>query len=169
MLTLLIYSDRKQSPPWLDQKLPSNTHPIVKNITAMFVLKDIFYGKTLLFRLDSRGQIKFIMAPAENFDMLVRIQNKSKQKGFSVAELLIVLFVIAIIAMFALPQIMTSRRLFRFAGVQRLVNRPESAAFLGKRLSKPHKNRAIFDLLHAFRQTRKIRAGRQTLLAFKRF
>lgn len=53
--------------------------------------------------------------------MLVEIKNKSEQKGFSVAELLIVLFVIAIIVVLALPQIMSSRRLFRFAGVQRQV------------------------------------------------
>lgn len=46
---------------------------------------------------------------------------RERQKGFSMAELLIVVFVIAIIVMFALPQIMSSRRLFRFAGVQRQV------------------------------------------------
>lgn len=43
------------------------------------------------------------------------------QKGFSFAELLIVLFVVAIIVVLALPQIMSSRRMFRFAGVQRQV------------------------------------------------
>jgi Tfp pilus assembly protein FimT len=48
-------------------------------------------------------------------------RNKNKQKGFSIAELLIVFFVIAIIAVLALPQIISSRRLFRFAGVQREV------------------------------------------------
>ena len=37
------------------------------------------------------------------------------------AELLIVLLVISIIVVLALPQIMSSRRLFRFAGVQRQV------------------------------------------------
>ncbi len=37
------------------------------------------------------------------------------------AELLIVVLVIAIIVVLALPQIMSSRRLFRFAGVQRQV------------------------------------------------
>lgn len=46
---------------------------------------------------------------------------KGKQKGFSMAELLIVVLVIAIIVVLALPQIMSSRRLFRFAGVQRQV------------------------------------------------
>lgn len=46
---------------------------------------------------------------------------RERQKGFSMAELLIVVFIIAIIVMLALPQIMSSRRLFRFAGVQRQV------------------------------------------------
>ena len=46
---------------------------------------------------------------------------RKTQKGFSIAEVLIVLFVIAIIVVLALPQIITSRRLFRFAGVQRQV------------------------------------------------
>ena len=46
---------------------------------------------------------------------------RGNQKGFSMAELLIVLLVIAIIVVLALPQIMSSRRLFRFAGVQRQV------------------------------------------------
>jgi Tfp pilus assembly protein FimT len=48
-------------------------------------------------------------------------KDKNKQKGFSIAELLIVFFVIAIIVVLALPQIISSRRLFRFAGVQRQV------------------------------------------------
>lgn len=46
---------------------------------------------------------------------------KINQKGFSFAELLIVLLITAIIVVLALPQIMSSRRLFRFAGVQRQV------------------------------------------------
>ena len=53
--------------------------------------------------------------------MLVKVRNKSQQLGFSVAELLIVVFVIAIIVVLALPQIMSSRRLFRFSGVQKQV------------------------------------------------
>lgn len=46
---------------------------------------------------------------------------KRNQRGFSLAELLIVFFIIAIIVVLALPQIMSSRRLFRFGGVQRQV------------------------------------------------
>ncbi len=47
--------------------------------------------------------------------------NKNKQNGFSLVELLIVVLVVSIIAVLALPQIMSSRRLFRFAGVQKQV------------------------------------------------
>jgi Tfp pilus assembly protein FimT len=41
------------------------------------------------------------------------------QRGVGLAELLIVLLVIAIIVVLALPQIIASRRLFRFSGLQR--------------------------------------------------
>ncbi|HSK71125.1 MAG TPA: prepilin-type N-terminal cleavage/methylation domain-containing protein [Pyrinomonadaceae bacterium] len=44
-----------------------------------------------------------------------------KQKGFSLPELVIVLLVIAIITVFAMPQIISSTRLFRFNGFQRQV------------------------------------------------
>jgi len=44
-----------------------------------------------------------------------------KQKGFSLPELLVVLLVISIILVLALPQILSSRRLFRFSGLQRQV------------------------------------------------
>lgn len=44
-----------------------------------------------------------------------------KQKGFSLPELIIVLLVAAIILVLALPQIISSRRLFRFSGLQRQV------------------------------------------------
>jgi Tfp pilus assembly protein FimT len=53
--------------------------------------------------------------------MLKMNQKWKKQRGFSVAELTIVFFVIAIIVVLALPQIMSSRRMFRFAGVQRQI------------------------------------------------
>jgi prepilin-type N-terminal cleavage/methylation domain-containing protein len=43
------------------------------------------------------------------------------QKGFSLPEILIVLLIIAILVVLALPQITTSRRLFRFSGVQRQI------------------------------------------------
>ncbi len=42
-----------------------------------------------------------------------------RQKGFSVPELLIVLLILAIISVLALPQILSSRELFRFSGMQR--------------------------------------------------
>jgi prepilin-type N-terminal cleavage/methylation domain-containing protein len=47
--------------------------------------------------------------------------NLGKQKGFSLPELIIVLLVAAIILVLALPQIISSRRLFRFSGFQRQV------------------------------------------------
>lgn len=50
-----------------------------------------------------------------------KIISGSCQKGFSIPEVLIVLFIIAIIVVLALPQIISSRRLFRFAGVQKQV------------------------------------------------
>lgn len=43
------------------------------------------------------------------------------QKGFSIPELVVVLLVAAIILVIALPQIVSSRRLFRFSGLQRQV------------------------------------------------
>lgn len=45
----------------------------------------------------------------------------SKQSGFSLMELLIVLLVIAIIVVLALPQFMSSRRALKFSGIQRLM------------------------------------------------
>ncbi len=55
--------------------------------------------------------------------MTKRTNNKREifkaQKGFSMPELLIVLLVISILAVLALPQILSSRELFRFAGMQR--------------------------------------------------
>src|SRR4051812_43205293 len=45
-----------------------------------------------------------------------------KQKGFSLPELVVVLLVAAIILVMALPQILSSRRLFRFSGVQRQIS-----------------------------------------------
>lgn len=44
-----------------------------------------------------------------------------KQKGFSFPELLVVLLVVAILLVLALPQIISSRRLFRFSGLQRQI------------------------------------------------
>jgi len=44
-----------------------------------------------------------------------------KQKGFSLPELIVVLFVIAILLVLALPQVISSRRLFRFSGFQRQI------------------------------------------------
>ena len=50
------------------------------------------------------------------------MQKKEKnkgQQGIGIAELLVVLFIIAIIVVLALPQVISSRRLFRFSGMQR--------------------------------------------------
>jgi prepilin-type N-terminal cleavage/methylation domain-containing protein len=46
---------------------------------------------------------------------------RAKQKGFSLPEVIVVLLVAAIILVAALPQIISSRRLFRFSGLQRQV------------------------------------------------
>ena len=44
-----------------------------------------------------------------------------KQKGFSLPELVIVMLVLAILVTLALPQIISSRRLYRFSGMQRQI------------------------------------------------
>ena len=44
-----------------------------------------------------------------------------KQRGFSLPELMIVVLIISILVVLALPQVMSSRRLFRFSGLQRQV------------------------------------------------
>ena len=44
-----------------------------------------------------------------------------KQNGFSLPELIVVLLVVAIILVLALPQVISSRRLFRFSGIQRQI------------------------------------------------
>jgi prepilin-type N-terminal cleavage/methylation domain-containing protein len=51
-----------------------------------------------------------------------REKYSNKNKGFSLPELLIVLLVIAIMVVLALPQIISSRRLFRFTGIQRQIS-----------------------------------------------
>lgn len=48
-----------------------------------------------------------------------RKKNQNGQKGFSIPELVVVVLVIAIIGVLALPQIVSSRRAFRFSGMQR--------------------------------------------------
>lgn len=45
----------------------------------------------------------------------------NRQKGFSLPELVIVLLVLAILVTLALPQVITSRRLFRFSAMQRQI------------------------------------------------
>lgn len=55
---------------------------------------------------------------------VIKLNANSKprnQKGFSLPELVVVLLVAAIILVIALPQIISSRRLFRFSGLQRQV------------------------------------------------
>lgn len=45
----------------------------------------------------------------------------NRQSGFSLPELMVVLIIIAILVVLALPQLTASRRLFRFAGMQRQI------------------------------------------------
>lgn len=52
---------------------------------------------------------------------LIINKNKKGQKGFSLPEVVIVLLVISILVVLALPQVISSRRLFRFSGMQRIV------------------------------------------------
>jgi prepilin-type N-terminal cleavage/methylation domain-containing protein len=78
----------------------------------------LFYGTTLLFHLCLIGIILGLgiyPMKSQNPD------NSRNQTGFSLPELVVVLLVAAIILVLALPQIISSRRLFRFAGVQRQV------------------------------------------------
>lgn len=49
------------------------------------------------------------------------IKKIKKQQGFSLPELIVVLLVISILVVLALPQLTASRRLFRFAGMQRQI------------------------------------------------
>jgi Tfp pilus assembly protein FimT len=75
-----------------------------------------------MFFLEKQCYSHLLQADGKNsfrrrFEMLV----KNKQQGIGIPEVLIVLFIIAIIVVLALPQIMSSRRLFRFSGVQRQV------------------------------------------------
>lgn len=57
--------------------------------------------------------------------MKLAINNKTNLKkraaGFSLVELVIVVLIVAIVVVLALPQIISSRRLFRFSAVQRQV------------------------------------------------
>jgi prepilin-type N-terminal cleavage/methylation domain-containing protein len=58
-----------------------------------------------------------------DMEFIKQIKKKiNRDKGFSVVELIIVLLIISILIVIALPQIMTSRRLLRFSGLQRQVS-----------------------------------------------
>lgn len=53
--------------------------------------------------------------------MKYRTKIKKNEKGFSLPELLIVLLILSILVVLALPQVISSRRLFRFSALQRQV------------------------------------------------
>lgn len=76
----------------------------------------------MLFVLNYLQSIKNdkITKPENNLNMLNKVTNKG-QRGIGLAELLVVLLIIAIIVVLALPQIIASRRLFRFSGMQRQI------------------------------------------------
>ncbi len=50
---------------------------------------------------------------------LKRRSNRSDQSGMTIPELMIVLIIVAIVVVLALPQVISSRRLFMFSAVQR--------------------------------------------------
>lgn len=87
----------------------------------MFFLKKLcysIYGVEEKIAEDSLFRIKFFRVI--NKMKVLGLNNKKKaQKGFSVIELLIVLIILSILAVLALPQIIASRRVFRFSGMQR--------------------------------------------------
>ena len=56
-----------------------------------------------------------------NTSQVIKNKYLRQQKGFSLPELVIVLLVAAILLVLALPQIISSTRLFRFSGMQRQV------------------------------------------------
>lgn len=49
------------------------------------------------------------------------MKNSNKEKGFSLPELMVVLLILAILAVLALPQIISSQRMFRYSGMQRQI------------------------------------------------
>lgn len=53
---------------------------------------------------------------------MLKTQKNKRQHGVGLIEIVIVLLVMAIIVVLALPQIMSSRRLFRFSGLQRQIS-----------------------------------------------
>jgi prepilin-type N-terminal cleavage/methylation domain-containing protein len=70
----------------------------------------------------NNNERKLLHSLSLEFNMLKKTPPKlTEPQGFSAVELLIVILVIAIIIVLALPQIISSRRLFKFAGVQRQV------------------------------------------------
>jgi len=52
---------------------------------------------------------------------LIKSKIINGQKGFSLPELLVVLLILAILVVLALPQVISSRRHFRFSGMQRQI------------------------------------------------
>jgi prepilin-type N-terminal cleavage/methylation domain-containing protein len=75
----------------------------------LFLLKLIISRAKLTYKID--------------MEFIKQIKKKiNQQKGFSAVELIIVVLIISILIVIALPQILTSRRLMRFAGLQRQIS-----------------------------------------------
>lgn len=55
----------------------------------------------------------------EEYLPLKKLTNSKNEKGFSLPELMIVLLILAILATLALPQIISSQRMFRYSGMKR--------------------------------------------------
>lgn len=87
-------------------------------------LKPHFAGH--IFSFDSTGKSKLAFGGKTfSFHQITMNNRKNQiirnQKGFGLIEIVIVLLILAIIVVLALPQIISSRRLFRFSGLQRQV------------------------------------------------
>ena len=80
----------------------------------------MFFLKKLCYSIYGVGEkIRENFLGDKKMKVLEFNKKKRAQKGFSVLELLIVLIILSILAVLALPQVIASRRVFRFSGMQR--------------------------------------------------
>lgn len=65
--------------------------------------------------------VQIVYLDVKNHAIMGTLNKFENQRGIGMIELIVVMIVLAIIVVLALPQIMSSRRLFRFSGFQRQV------------------------------------------------